>query len=132
MSETYFEMDSKAFEDFLKSCGFTRTVQHNEVVYFRLHHKLPHLMVKIYTTISDNSQTSRSRGADAIRIVAVFDNGERSFGVGKFPRVYRRAPHDLSQADKQKLLHERTYNRMRDAYARCNEWLKEQQAKRNR
>lgn len=124
MADKYYAFNPDNFENFLASKGFGPTNHHYEIVYVRRHHKCPHLFVKVYTTISVDRGT-RASGADAIRVVAIFDNGQRSFGVGKFPKIYRKAPEEISEAEKQNLLFERVLVRMREAYARCNEWCKQ-------
>lgn len=130
MANIYTELNAAAFENFLQSHGFQRVDTRTEIVYIRRHHRYQHLIVKVYTSLSPDASIARSCGSDAIRVVAIFDNGQRSFGVGKFPRVYRSAPHDLSFEDRQAYVFNKALERMRDAYARCNEWLKEQQNKR--
>lgn len=127
MTEKFFEFNSEAFLDFLSSKGFKKIENSGEIVYARSHDKFPFLKIKIYTTISGTSV--RRSGSDAIRIVAIFDNGQRNFGIGKFPRIYRRAPEHLSIEEKNKFLFERVLLRLREAYARCNQWLKEKDLK---
>lgn len=130
MAEKYFELEPTELENFLKGLGFERTTQHREVVYVRRHHICPTLFVKIYTSISTENQV-RERGSDAIRICSVFDNGEKSFGVGAFPRIYRKAGEHLTKEEKTSLLFDRIRVRLREAYARCNEWSKKNYFTRN-
>ena len=116
MTTRYISIDTNRFENFLSSKGFDKTVEGSEIVYKRLHHKNKNLCVKVYTSIKTNAFVARACGEDAIRITAVFC-GERSFGIGKFPRVYR-------TGSEQKVFN-RTLERMREAYTRCNEWIKQ-------
>jgi hypothetical protein len=115
---TFVSVPAQAIEDFLKSKGFTRTVQRCEVVYIRNHDRDPNVKIKVYTSIRIGAGSARQRGKDSIKICTVFDDGRRSFGIGKFPRVHRTG----STA----AVLERTLERMRAAYARANQWLREQ------
>ena len=117
----YTEIDSAAFEEFLSSQGFERGVANNEVVYSLRYLDTP-LYIKLYTSISTDASTARECGADAVRCVVVGRNGERTWGVGKFSRVYR----TTSQAS----VHERVSSRIDAAFARCKEWCEEQKNKR--
>src|SRR5271154_1451368 len=117
----YTTIDSATFETFLRDKGFERTVSQNEVVYVLSYKGGSNLKVKVYTTITTGEATARACAADAIRCVVVWDNGTKSFGVGKFPKVLR----TTSQA----AVHERVSERIELALARCAEWLKEQDAK---
>ena len=120
MPNHYINLDAAKFETFLQSKGCHRLVMErhgDEVVYVRAHDKAKFLFIKIFTSIKEGETTARECGGDAIRVVCIFDNGTRNFGIGKFPRVYRTGSQEKVQ--------ERTLDRMRDAYARLNEWLKE-------
>ena len=118
----YVEVPAQDIEDFLSSKGFERTVHCQEVVYVRAHDRDPDVKVKVYTSIRTGAQSTRARGADSIKVCTVFDNGRKSFGIGRFPRVHR-----TGSAGK---VLKRTYQRMREAYARGSEWLREQEARR--
>lgn len=115
---TFVSIPAQAIEDFLKSKGFSRTLCRNEVVYVRLHASCADVMVKVYTSIRTGQGSARRRGKDSIKVCTVFDNGRRSFGIGKFPRIHR-------TGSVEKVL-ERTLERMRAAYKRGSEWLSEQ------
>ncbi len=115
---TFVSVPAQAIEDFLKSKGFVRTVQRCEVVYVRNHDRDPNVKIKVYTSIRTGAAAARRRGKDSIKVCTVFDNGQRSFGIGKFPRVHR-------TGSTEKVL-ERTLERMRAAYKRANQWLREQ------
>jgi len=114
---TFVSVPAQAIEDFLKSKGFTRTLCRNEVVYVRAHDRCPDLKVKVYTSIRTGAGSARNCGKDSIKVCAVFDDGRRSFGVGRFPRVHR--------TGSTRAVLERTLERMRAAYARCSQWLRE-------
>jgi len=124
MTDRYIEIDSSQFETFLSDKGFVKSVQHHEVVFTRQHKNNPNIHIRVFTSIragqdQKSQDTARARGTDAIRIAAFFDNGERSFGVYKGPRVYR--------TGSQEKVHERTLERMREAYQRCTDWIKNNQ-----
>lgn len=115
---TFVSVPAQAIEDFLKSKGFSRTLCRNEVVYVRLHASCADIQIKVYTSIHVGQGSARRRGTDSIKICTVFDNGRKSWGIGKFPRVHR-------TGSVEKVL-ERTLKRMRQAYARGTEWLSQQ------
>ena len=117
----YTPIDSGVFEAFLQRLGFTRNTFHNEVVYEFRHRVENKLIIKVYTSISVATTNARGCGEDAIRIVAILDTGSRTYPIFKAQRVFR----TTSQESVQARVHERT----RAAYARCNEWIKEQRVK---
>lgn len=111
----YVAVPASEIEGFLQSKGFHRTTHCNEIVYVRKHSKDPRVQVKVYTSIREGSTAVRRNGADAIKVAAVYDDGRRSFGVGKFPRILR--------TGSTKAVLDRMLQRMRQAYSRCNEWV---------
>lgn len=121
MTKRYVEVPAEAIETFLQEKGFTRTVQRSEVVYERRHHECNNLKVKVYTSIRDGNVKVRKCGADAIKVCAVYESTKKSFGVGKFPHVLRTGSTEA--------VLERTLERMRAAYARCNDWYSTLQVK---
>jgi hypothetical protein len=132
-SERFVSVNSANFEAFLQSHGFERSIQGKEVVYIRRHRnpKLANLQVKVYTTItailpgSNENHTARDCGDDAIRVIAIYDDGKgKSFPLGKFQRVYRTASASLSDSDREQAVFTSTLDRMRLAYARLNDWAK--------
>jgi hypothetical protein len=130
MSPRFVEVSSEKLEGFLVSKGFRRDVQSHEVIYIRDHHIDSNVKVKVYTTLSVGARQARSCGSDAIRVVTIFDNGRgKSFGVGKFPKLLRTAPAGLSDEARVQVLLDRLYERMREAYARANEFVKESKAR---
>lgn len=117
MNARYVEINSEKLELFLQGKGFNRSLQHNEVVYsFAMSGAR---IVKVYTSIRVNDDTARGCGEDAIRVVAIYDNGNKSFGIAKLPRVYR--------TGSQEKVHQRVAERIDDAIKRCNEWLQKQE-----
>lgn len=116
----YVEIDSAVFEKFLADQGFTRTVSNFEVVYVKPFLPEPHVTIKVYTSIRIGDAVARDVGKDAIRVVAVFDNGKKTFGLFKGARVYRTTSQESVQA--------RTQERIVTAIARCQQWSENQRA----
>jgi hypothetical protein len=117
----FIAVPAKDLEDFLQKHSFVRGKQRDEVVYTR-HSKVdPALHIKVYTSIRDGQAQVRASGRDAIRVCVVWDNGQRSFGVGRFPPVFR-------VTSVQSVL-ERLDIRLREAAQRAKDWLSEQAAK---
>lgn len=126
----YVEVSRERMEAFLQEKGFRREVQSREVVYIRDHHLDKNVKVKVYTTLTAGANQVRECGADAIRVVTIFDNGQgKSFGVGKFPKLLRTASEDLTEEQRVQAVLDRLYDRMREAYARANEFVKESRAR---
>ena len=84
---TYFKFDAAQFEAFLTAHGFFRTVRGHEVVYIRKHSKNPAVHMGVYTSIGPKGQ--RSKGSDAIRVCAWYDDRRRSWGLVKTASVLR-------------------------------------------
>jgi len=112
----YVEVNAASMEQMLQKCGFNRSTTGKEVVYIR-RHKNPNILIKVYTSIPLEASKARGCGKDAIRVVVIYDNGNRNFGIAKLPRVYRTGT--------EKDVLERTYKRMRDAYMLANKWNKD-------
>ena len=113
----YVNVPAATIEEFCQSKGFSRTVQGNEVVYVRSSRVNPDVKIKVYTSIRTGEAAARRRGKDSIKVCAVFDDGRRSFGIGRFPRVHR-------TGSPQAVL-DRVLDRLRKAAARANEWIAE-------
>ena len=84
-----------AIEDFLfqKSGRFERRVQGREVVLFVKHSKCSSVRVEVFTSASDGAETVRGAGTDAVKVLAVYDDGRgRRFPLvraGESTRVLR-------------------------------------------
>jgi hypothetical protein len=111
----YVTVPAQAIEDFCEAKGFTRTTQRNEVVYVRASRRNPDVKIKVYTSIRAGRSTARGNGKDSIKVCAVFDNGRKSFGIGRFPRVHRTGSTEAVLA--------RVLERLMAAAARANEWI---------
>lgn len=113
--DRYVEVPTEAMVAFLRSKGFAETTRHSrrEVVYERSHHVDPRYKVLVYTSIAAGRATARARGADAIRVVAIFEGGNSTRGVAKTKRVFRTGTVDGVLA--------RVLERMREAYVVCNQ-----------
>jgi hypothetical protein len=117
MAARYVVVSREAIEGFLQSKHFERTVQATEVVYLFRHRRDPRVLVKVYTSLRVGSRTARGCGEDAIRVATVFDDGKRSFGVGKFPKILR--------TGSEQLILDRIYSRIREAYLRGSDFIRE-------
>jgi hypothetical protein len=120
----FIAVPAQDLEAFLQKKGYSRTKQRDEVVYIKRSQVDPSLMIKVYTSIRDGATAVRAAGRDAIRCCVVWDNGSRSFGVGKFQPVMR--VHSV-----QSVL-DRLNIRLTEAVQRAKEWLQEQADKRQR
>lgn len=114
----YIEVPAADMEGFLQRKGFSRTTQRDEVVYIKRSQVDGALMLKVYTSIRNGSASVRGAGRDAVRVCVVWDDGTRSFGVGRFPPVFR--VHSV-----QSVL-ERLEARLKEAAQRARDWLSEQ------
>jgi hypothetical protein len=106
-------------EEFLRSKGFERSVWRGEVVYAKRHEKDRRFVVSVYTTISDGSTRTRRLGEDSIKVsvfMYVDEATGRTRGVAKQARVFRTGTVEG--------VLERVYERMRAAYAACNDRIK--------
>jgi len=118
----FIDVPAKDLEDFLQKHSFTRGKQGNEVVYVRRSTVDPNLMLKVYTSIRDGQVVARASGRDSIKVCVVWDDGRgKSFGVGRFPPVFR----VTSVAS----VLERLDLKLKEAVLRAKEWLAEQAAK---
>lgn len=116
MGATFISLDAKKLENFFAKHGFVRGVQGNEVIFTRLHDKNKNLQVKVYSSLTDGLNKVRGCGKDAIRVCAVFDDGNKSFGIKGSTRVFR--------VGEESRLYDRLHKRMQEAYGQCNSWLK--------
>jgi predicted RNA binding protein YcfA (HicA-like mRNA interferase family) len=112
----FIEVNAGTFQKFLEDKGFVKTKQGNEIVYYRRHNYNKNVIVKVYTSIKIGADVARDVGKDAIRIVTIFDNGNKNFPIAKMPRVYRTGSQDAVQ--------ERALSRMREAYVLGTKWIK--------
>lgn len=118
MGASYIALDSEKLESFFIEKGFIRGIQGKEVIFTRPHHKNKNLQVKVYSSLAVGEKMARGCGGDAIRICAIFDDDQRSYGIKKFPRIYRVGTEDR--------LYQRLLERMREAYSCLNEVAKGQ------
>lgn len=112
----YVEVSRKAMMRMLEQAGFKPFCNRWELGYFRPHAHNPDVLIKVYTSFSFDAAIARPCGKDAIRVVATFESRDKNFPICKMPRVYRTG----SEA----LVIERTLQRMREAYAFVNLWLR--------
>ncbi len=117
----FIEVPAQAIESHLAAQGFIRSVQREEIVYTRSSQRNPDVKIKVYTSIRVGRTVVRGAGKDAVRVCVVFDNGRKSFGIGKFPSIPR--VHSVESVLR------RTDERLRLAKLRAVEWMKEQDAR---
>ena len=113
--DRFVPVPAEAMFSFLEGKGFRRSEgrSRSEVVFERAHHKDPRFKVLVYTSCSAAASRARKRGADAIRVVAIFEEpGHRGTGVAKTPRVFRTGSVEG--------VLERVLERARACYAVCN------------
>jgi hypothetical protein len=84
----YVNIPLPEMRDFLKSDkGWKEEIQSKEVVFSFPLKKYPQIVIKVYSGIACDSQLSRAKGADAIRVCSV--NIKTHLGFIKAARVYR-------------------------------------------
>jgi len=115
MANHFVAVPADVLEKWLSDQKFERTVQFREVVYVRSSVKNPNVKMKVYTSIKDGQVQVRDAGKDAIRACVVFENGARSFGIGKFPPVMRVTSVESVLT--------RLKERLMEAAKRANEWI---------
>lgn len=121
MAAHFVEIDSAAFEAFFQREGFTRSLSNYEVVYAKPLPANPKIVVKVFTSIREGDATVRDVGKDAVRVVAIFTNGEKTYPLFRGKRIHRTTSQESVQ--------ERVLERIADAFARCAEWTETQRSK---
>lgn len=114
--DRFVSVPAEAIEFFLVSKGFKPVEGRSgrEVVYERAHRTDARYKVLVYTSIAKGSTRVRKLGADAIRIVALFEPGNgRQNEARKLKRVFRTGTVEG--------VLERMLERMREAYTKCND-----------
>ena len=113
----YVEVPAESIFETLEAKGFSRSENvGNEVVYEFAHKLEPKLKIRVYTSIKTGADAVRGCGEDAIRVCAVLITPAKTYGISKSKRVYRTGTVEGVLS--------RMLDRSRDAYGRCNEWLK--------
>lgn len=118
----YVEISRERVETYLQEMGFERDPVRGEIVYVRRHKINPALIVKVYTSIAEQGTAVRGRGADAIRVVALLTWTRR--GETEMRRKVLFEAKILRVNSIEGVL-ERTRDKAREAYAACNEFLKQ-------
>jgi hypothetical protein len=128
MGTTYVQVPSEDIINFLANKGFHpvnltdgRGNPYKEWVYERAHNENPAVRVRVFTSVSKGQTTVRKRAKDSIKICTVVVGRNKTFGIGKFPRVHR-------TGSSEKVL-DRMLQRMRAAYRRGTDWIREQTIK---
>lgn len=112
---TFITMPANTIRSRLSAAGFIRspTNSGNEEVYDCRHIRDPRYVVRVYSSIRAGMDEARGRGGDAIRIVALFIEGNVVTPIFKATRIHR-------TGSVEKVL-DRMIERSREAYAACNE-----------
>ena len=121
MANHFVAVPADVLEKWLSDQKFERTVQFREVVYVRKSTRNPDVQLKVYTSVKDGQAQVRNAGKDAIRVCAVFDNGARSFGVGKFNPIMRVTSVESVLS--------RLKERLMEAAKRANEWISQDEVR---
>jgi hypothetical protein len=124
MGTTYVEVPREDIINILVEAGFTRLdLDCKELVYEKAHEENPVVRVRVYTSLSAWSEykTARPRGRDSIKVCTVVQGHKKTYGIGKFPRIHRTGSVEKVLA--------RMQAKMRAAYDRGTEWLREQKIK---
>jgi hypothetical protein len=128
MGTTFVQVPSEDIINFLESKGFSPVDitdsygrPYKELVYERAHNDNPAIKVRVFTSVSKGHETARRRAKDSIKVCTVVVGRNKTFGVGKFPRVHRTGSTEKVLA--------RMLERMRAAYQRGTDWLREQAIK---
>jgi len=126
MATTYVQVPSEDIIGLLESKGFTPVegigaFRTKELVYERAHEENPAVRIRVYTSVGKGQVVARRRAKDSIKVCTVVVGRSKTFGIGKFPRVHR-------TGSAKKVL-DRMLGRMRDAYKRGTDWIREQKIK---
>lgn len=109
---SFVEIPATAIRERLAAAGFELMEgASSEEVYLRVHDKDDRYAIKVYSSIQRGGAV-RKRGADAIRVVALFQPQDKIYPIFKSARVYRTGSVEG--------VLERMIERGRAAYARCN------------
>lgn len=115
----FVDVPAAAIQERLAAAGFElMEANHGEEVYLRIHDKDERYAIKVFSSIRHGESAARGCGADAIRVVALFQPRDKVYPIFKSARVYRTGT-VVGVLD-------RMVERAREAYKRCNEHRKEQ------
>jgi hypothetical protein len=119
MTTRFVPVPAAAIQERLVAAGFElMEATSGEEVYLRIHDKDERYAIKVFSSIQRGESAARKCGADAIRVVALFQPQDKVYPIFKSARVYRTGTVEG--------VLERMVERARDAYKRCNEHRKEQ------
>lgn len=116
----YVEIPRAEIETLLTKAGFAPSTAGNELVYTRTHDKDPRLSISVYTSIATSATDARPCGQDAIRVVALF-RWKHASGEERRKNLYKSRVYRVNSVEG---VVSRTLERMREAYAACNEFRK--------
>ena len=121
----FVEVPPDAIRDFLVEKGLVEGCVRNEVVFDMKNHNCRHITLRVYTTIACAQDETRDLGEDAIRVVAFY---ERDVEGSLIRKPVFKAAKILRTGSAEKVL-SRIEERLREGYAVCNRFAKEQQCK---
>lgn len=117
MTSRFVQVPASAIRERLVGAGFElMEATSDEEVYLRVHDKDERYAIKVYSSIQHGESAVRECGADAIRVVALFQPRDQIYPIFKSARVYRTGSVEA--------VLDRVIERAREAYARCNEHRK--------
>lgn len=118
MTKRFVDVPAASVRQRLGAAGFgLMEADRGEEVYLRIHDKDDRYAIKVYSSIQRGEGAIRGCGADAIRVVALFQPLDKIYPIFKSARVYRTGSVEG--------VLERMIERAREAYSRCNEHRKE-------
>lgn len=113
----------------LEKAGFKRVPGGGEVTYERTHNLDPRLTVRVYTSVPERFDQTRACGEDAIRIVAAFSWQRQGEDVPRRKHLYSKRVYRVTSPQS---VVDRMMERAREAYQACNEFRKNDGARRPR
>ncbi len=114
MTSRFVDVPAVSIRERLVAAGFgLMEGSSGEEVYLRIHDKDDRYAIKVYSSIQRGAGKARKCGADAIRVVGLFQPENKVYPIFKSKRVYRTGSVEA--------VLERMVERAREAYARCNE-----------
>lgn len=119
---TFVEVPASAIHALMAKTGFKKAImpRSKEEVFELVHKRNARYVVRVYTSIPNGQKVARDCGADAIRVVAVFEDPRtgKTHGIYKAKRIHR-------TGSIEKVI-DRMHDRMREAYIAISSHLEEE------
>jgi len=119
---SFVEVPRERMEVLLIKAGFERGQAGQEILYSRRHARDARLSVVVYTSVAAGADDARGCGEDAIRVVAIFTWLHKATQKERHKNLYKARVLRVNSVDG---VLERTIEKAREAYAACNDFLKE-------